>query len=423
MLSPIQLISLVVFGLALLHTFAAPLLTARAARFASGSFGENLLHLLGEIEIVFALWAAILFAGWTAVEGAAAPVEYFDSRDLKEPMFVFAVMLLAATRPIMALVERAALFFARVLSRVLRVPPLLATVWVSLSVGPLLGSLITEPAAMTVTALMLSELVFSRGLGPKVRYAIVGCLFVNISIGGALTHFAAPPIVMVASVFNWDTPTVFSLFGYKALFAVVANATLLAVFAYKELSRIELAPGSSAARPPLWVSLVHAVALAAVVLASHHPILFMGVVMLFVGFHIVTEEHQIPLRLRESLLVALFLAGLVVLGGLQQWWLKETLTRFSDNTLFFVITGLTALTDNAALTYLGSLVPLADSAKYALVAGAVAGGGLTVIANAPNPAGYSILKSHFADGAIAPLALLLAATPFTVVVVSFLLLI
>jgi hypothetical protein len=56
--------------------------------------------------------------------------------------------------------------------------------------------------------------------------------------------------------------------------------------------------------------------------------------------------------------------------------------------MYFGATALTAITDNAALTYLGSLVEgVSDQLKYALVAGAVSGGGLTVIANAPNPAG------------------------------------
>ena len=80
---------------------------------------------------------------------------------------------------------------------------------------------------------------------------------------------------------------------------------------------------------------------------------------------------------------------------------------------------LTAVTDNAALTYLGSLVPgLDDEFKYALVAGAVTGGGLTVIANAPNPAGYAILRDHFDDASISPLGLLAAAAAPTLVAIA-----
>jgi Na+/H+ antiporter NhaD/arsenite permease-like protein len=86
--------------------------------------------------------------------------------------------------------------------------------------------------------------------------------------------------------------------------------------------------------------------------------------------------------------------------------------------VFFGAAALTAITDNAALTYLGSLVPgLSEEFKIALVAGAVTGGGLTVIANAPNPAGASILKEKFEHGAIHPLGLLVAALPPTLVAV------
>lgn len=120
--------------------------------------------------------------------------------------------------------------------------------------------------------------------------------------------------------------------------------------------------------------------------------------------------------MREGLLVAFFLAGLVVLGGQQQWWLQPLLTSMGSNTVFYGAAVLTAFTDNAALTYLGSLVAgLSDDFKYALVAGAVTGGGLTIIANAPNPAGIAILRGHFNDATIHPLGLFLAALPPTII--------
>src|SRR5690606_31931032 len=122
------------------------------------------------------------------------------------------------------------------------------------------------------------------------------------------------------------------------------------------------------------------------------------------------------LLLREGLLVAFFLAGLEVLGGQQQWWLQPILTQLSEHAVFFGTTLLTAFTDNAALTYLGSLVEgLSDAFKYALVAGAVTGGGLTVIANAPNPAGLALLRNHFEEESVSPAKLALAALPPTIV--------
>ncbi|HZX00124.1 MAG TPA: putative Na+/H+ antiporter, partial [Trueperaceae bacterium] len=153
-----------------------------------------------------------------------------------------------------------------------------------------------------------------------------------------------------------------------------------------------------------------------VVAFAHHPPLFMGIFLLFLGVATAYERHQDRLILREGLLVAFFLAGLVVLGGLQEWWLQPVLLGMSSDQVFFGAAALTAFTDNAALTYLGSLVEgLSDAFKYALVAGAVTGGGLTIIANAPNPAGISILRRHFHGEAVSPVGLVLAALPPTIV--------
>ena len=142
----------------------------------------------------------------------------------------------------------------------------------------------------------------------------------------------------------------------------------------------------------------------------------MGLLLFFIGFASAYQAHQDRLILREALLVAFFLAGLVVLGGQQDWWLEPVLLGLSADTVFYGATALTALTDNAALTYLASLVSgLSDEFKVAIVAGAVTGGGLTVIANAPNPAGVAILKGHFDEGVVSAGKLLLAAIPATLI--------
>ncbi len=118
-------------------------------------------------------------------------------------------------------------------------------------------------------------------------------------------------------------------------------------------------------------------------------------------------------------MVAFFLAGLVVIGGMQKWWLQPALSSLSPTVLYYGSTALTAITDNAALTYLGSLVDgTAADFKFALVAGAVTGGGLTVIANAPNPAGFALLRDSFEDGAISALWLFVAALPPTLVAIA-----
>jgi predicted cation transporter len=150
-------------------------------------------------------------------------------------------------------------------------------------------------------------------------------------------------------------------------------------------------------------------------------VVFLGLFLFFLGYAQAYERHQDRLMLREGLMVAFFLAGLVVLGGQQRWWLEPLLAGMNATTLYFGATFLTTITDNAALTYLGSLTTgMSDAAKYALVAGAVTGGGMTVIANAPNPAAFAILKDSFNEQAISPLGLALAALlPTIVAIVCF----
>jgi hypothetical protein len=169
-------------------------------------------------------------------------------------------------------------------------------------------------------------------------------------------------------------------------------------------------------RVPLPVIVIHLLFLAAVVAFAHHPVAFLGLFLMFLGFTQAYEQYQAPLIIKEALLVGFFLAGLVVLGGLQQWWLQPIVTSLSPKALFFGAVGLTAITDNAALTYLGSLITgISAEAQYMLVAGAVAGGGLTVIANAPNPAGVALLKRGFSDESIGAGGLLLGALAPTLV--------
>ena len=111
-----------------------------------------------------------------------------------------------------------------------------------------------------------------------------------------------------------------------------------------------------------------------------------------------------------------FLAGLVIHGTLQAWWIEPVLGSLSQGTLMTGAVGLTAFSDNTALTYLASLVPdLTEALKHGAMAGAVTGGWLTLIANAPNPAGQAVVGRAFGYG-VSPLGLALAAAVPTVIV-------
>lgn len=416
--TPAEITATVFFALAVLHTFSVKRFAHWANRHPKGSIAENVLHFMSETEVVFGLWAAALFAGIAAMKGSVHDaVAYIESLNFTEPKFVLAVMVVAATRPVVTLA-------GRLISLVARLLPLresMAFYVSALSVGSLLGSFITEPAAMTLLAILLKRRYFDRGLSTRLAYATLGLLFVNVSIGGTLTHFAAPPVLMVAAKWQWDSLFMFTTFGWKAAASCVVSTAIVAWLFRREIQRIEPVEDSSGA-VPVWLTVLHVSFLAAVVLFAHHPDVVFGVFMLFLGLVTATKEFQDELKLREGLLVGFFLAGLVTLGSLQSWWLKPLITGMDGATLFFGATGLTAITDNAALTYLGSLVEgISADLQYALVAGAVAGGGLTVIANAPNPAGVGLLQDAqvFRGEGISPLGLFLGALPPTAIAVMF----
>ena len=399
-------VALVLFALALLHTFATHLFEVLAHRHPRHA---GLFHLLGEVEVVFGFWACVLVVAMALVEGGDAAVDYAESRQYAEPLFVFVVMVVAASRPVLEAVRALLRLLARACVRATSVRLETALAWLGLALVPLAGSLITEPAAMTLAALMLAPLVFRQGMPEWLKYGALGVLFVNVSIGGTLSAYAAPPVLMVADAWGWDSRFMMARFGWRALVAVLVNASAITLLLRPHLRAPEAALAAPAPIPPL-VTLIHLAFLAATVLLAHHPVLFLGLFMLFLGFTQAYARHQDPLILKEGLLVGFFLAGLVVLGGMQQWWLQPIVSHLQPTALFFGALGLTALTDNAALTYLGSLITgLGEHAKTMLVAGAVAGGGLTVIANAPNPAGAALLRQGFADESIGTLGLLLGA--------------
>ena len=409
-ISPPEIVAAVVFGLAVLHTFSTGLF-ARLAHLQPRHAG--LWHLLAEVEVVFGFWAFVLVIALVGLTGKTDAVDYMESRNFTEPMFVFVIMVIAASRPVLEICGVA----VRRLAGLVPLQRSLVVYFFCLSLIPLLGSFITEPAAMTLAALMLRDRYFGGGLSTRFKYATLGVLFVNVSIGGTLTSFGAPPVLMVAATWQWDTAFMFASFGWKAMLAVAVNAAACTALFRKELTSRPVGGEANAAAPvPLLVAAIHLSFLVGVVLFAHHPAVFMGLFLFFLGYVEAYERHQERLILREGLLVAFFLAGLVVLGGLQQWWLQKTLLGVEPTLLFFLATGMTAITDNAALTYLASLVQgVTPDFQYTIVAGAVTGGGLTIIANAPNPAGVAILKSSFEDESVSPVRLLLAALPPTVV--------
>lgn len=416
----IDLVAAGVFAAALLHTFSTKQFERLAHKLPRHA---GLFHLLGEVEVVFGFWAIVLIIAMALVSGGPQALGYAESRNYTEPLFVFVVMVIAGSKPVLHAVRCVVDLGVRLMPMPIQV----ATAWLGLAIVPLMGSLVTEPAAMTIAALTLAPVVFRSTLPEAPKYLAIGVLFVNVSIGGTLTSYAAPPVLMVASTWSWDSAYMLSNFGWKAALAVIVNATVAAFVLRKHLAAAQESvpanPTQVVPIPPVVIA-VHLALLAGVVFMAHHPVAFLGLFLLFLGIAEAYNRYQNPLLIKEALLVAFFLAGLVVLGGLQRWWLQPIVSALEPMALFFAALGLTAVTDNAALTYLGSQITgITEQAKYMLVAGAVAGGGLTVIANAPNPAGLALLKQGFADESVGAGGLFLGALgPTVVAAAAFLLL-
>ena len=433
-IAPFNLYATAVFLCAVVHTFCYRYFVEIAHFIKNDSKGSGffyltdasdeardifskIFHLLGEVEIIFAMWLVPLFAGFWYAYGWDGLSAYLDSmtyaeRKFEEPLFVMAIMLISASKPIVdsaawAIRRAAALGGGTV-----------GAWWVSIMcIGPLLGSVITEPAAITISASLLMSKFFEFSPSGRLKYATVGLLFMAVSAGGTLTHFAAPPVLMVARTWGWDAAYMISTFGTKAVAGICLSTAAYYVFFKREFAELEARRKADmslrvAEMPsPVWLRAFHMGFLAAAVLSMHYPVLLIFILMTFIAFCDVTSAYSQKLRYKSPILVAVFLSALVAHGGLQGWWIEPVLAGLGNRELFLGGMALSAFNDNAAITYLASLVPgFTESMKYMLVAGAVAAGGLTVIANAPNLAGLSVMKPHFKDG-ISP-KFLLCGTAF-----------
>jgi hypothetical protein len=440
---PFNAAATAIFGLAIIHTFSAGTFNKLAHKFekrhhevlaARGggrevSFWATVCHFLGEVEAIFGIWVIALAgaATWFHSWEDFSRYLHFD-RHFTEPIFVVIIMAVASSRPVLLFAEA---LVARVAGLGRGTP---GAWWIAiLVITPLLGSLITEPAAITIGALLLAKKFYRLQPGPALAYATIGLLFVNISVGGTLTHFAAPPVLMVAGEWGWDTAFMLGNFGWKAAAALTLATVLHWLFFRREFVRLARAvaggfdgsagleaPDAADEPVPWWVVLVHLLFLAWTVACVHDPVLVVGGFLFFLAFVMATEHHQSPISLRGPMLVGFFLAGLIIHGGCQSWWIEPVIKTLPPAWLMFGATLLTAFNDNAAITYLAAQVPdISEAAKVAVVAGAVTGGGLTVIANAPNPAGQSIL-SRFFRGGVSPAGLAAAAlVPTAVVYAAF----
>lgn len=421
--TPFHISSILIFALAIIHTLFANHFTILAKYIAKKhdgkaqtlrvSFTVEILQFLGEVEVAFALWSIPLLISISAFYNWSTAIDYLNSRSYIEPLFVVVVMCIASTRPIVKIAEFGVHGIAKLLGGSLG-----AWWFTVLTLGPVLGSFITEVGAMTLCALILERRFYAVGPSKPLAYATLGVLFTNISVGGLFTNYAAPCVLIVSHQWGWDSSFMFMQFGWKSLVGIIiANGLYYFIFRkeFKRLSKLrsrdvlDRQMADKKGPIPVWIAAVHVFVLVWMVFNSHFPAMFIGTFLLFLGFYQATRIHQAPLNIKRPLLVGLFLSGLVIHGGLQGWWITKILGDLTNQSVILAGLLLTAFNDNAAITYLATLIPnLTTAFQYSLVATAVAGGGLTVIANAPNPIGQMVLKEHFKKG-ISPFHLLLAA--------------
>ena len=424
LVQPFNLASLTIFILAITHTLFAPHFISYAEKRKEGNillnkeivedFGVEILKFLGEVEVIFGIWVIPLIITMIYYYDWATAISYLNSLQYIEALFVVVIMSIASTQPILKATEKCLHSIAKLGGGTVK------AWWLTiLTLGPLAGSLITEPGAMTLSALMLGTQFFRFQPSLKLAYATIGLLFVNISVGGVFTSFAAPPILMISESWKWNSLFMIKNFGWKAVIGILLSNILYFFVFKRDFLNLEINKAKIQEQEfnslkqerdiPLWITLVNMAFLAWVVIHNHYPVIFIGAFLLFLGFQTATQVYQSKIELRMPILVGFFLAGLIVHGNLQGWWISPILEHVSDNILMGISVTLTAFTDNAQITFLASLIPtFTDAMKYAVVAGAVTGGGLTVIANAPNPLGRAILNDFFPRG-VSTAGLFLAA--------------
>jgi hypothetical protein len=419
-------VSAFLFFCSVLHTLFASKMQAYAHkqelahqqryRSTERSFRHHVLFFLGEVEIIFALWAIPLAIAIISFFNWETAVNYIDSRNYTEALFVFVILALTATRPIVHIAEVAIIWAARWLGGSLS-----AWWFTLLTLGPLLGSLLTEAGAMALCALLLSKQFYAHRPSVKLSYATLALLFVNVSVGGVLTTFASPAVLILSRCWHWTNYEMLTLFGWKAALGITLANLIYWFFFRKEFTELDRKSKQNPYTEPTghpvpwWILLIHLFFIVWVVFVSHYPAIFIASFLFFIGFHQATRNHQYPILLARPMLIALFLGGLVIHGGLQGWWVVPLLEGHSRGSVMGISMLLTGFNDNTAISYLATLIPnWGRPFEYALFTGVIAGGGLTVIGNAPNPAGYSMLKHHF-EGGVKPIKLFLSALCPTII--------
>src|ERR1700745_1204222 len=321
---PLNLVASIIFFAAIIHTFLTAQFRKIAYRYQkryeaiedllhaiddlpdSGKKHDNLIfraqlfYFMGEVEAVFGIWLIPLFVAIIAFHGWSTMVDYVGNINVADAIIVVAIMAMASSLPIFRFTE----FVIDQVSAVGKGTP--ASWWLAiLTLGPLLGSFITGPAAMTICALLLRHRFYSLKPSVALKYATPGFLFVNISVGGVLTQFASPPVVIVASIWHWDLLYMLTHFGWKAVIGIIlSNLLYLAAFR-REFAKLaanvpDEEQDQKGRRPIPWrITSIHILFLCWTVANAHYPVLVILGLLFFLAYTSATRlnQHSVTCRL------------------------------------------------------------------------------------------------------------------------------
>jgi hypothetical protein len=416
--STFNIIATIIFACAICHTFFSHRLYLIAKSYEmkrlsyAQKFAIEILRFLSEVEVIFGIWVVPLLAIMAFMLDWQSVLQYLNTLSFTQPLFVSCLLVMASSVPIVHFVEKMLTKVA-----ILNNGSIAAWWLVILTLGPLMGSLLKETVAITLSVAILCDRFFRYKPSAHLAYATLAILFVNTSIGSLLTNFGSGAIVMIAKEWKWDSYFMFTNFGWKAILAIlIINISALRYFRkefqllhaqakIKRLSKQKQRNGI-----PGWVTLITFIFLFWMISQSDQPVIFVGSLLLFLGFY----QAAFPKERLESgpaMMVLFFLSALVIHGTLQYWWVADLLKSFPDKMIFPIGVFLSAFNHNALITYLASHVEgFSDQAKYNLVSGVISGGGLTILGNAPNFAAFAIASSYFTEG-LSPFRLFLYSVP------------
>ena len=399
--TPFQLFSTLIFALSIVHVFFTPtifkaaLALQKKQKHHEWQVTIETLLLLSEIELVFGLWLIPLFGGYALFYSWSESLGYLTSRDYTEALYMVVIVLIVSASPLIT-------FGEKVLEKIARLGKDSPTSWwwVILCLGPLSSMLLKEPGAMALLAVLLGRKFYHFRPSNAFKYVTLALLFLNVALSGLLSSFSSRSLYLLTSKRELSTYYMLRTFGWKALLGILLITSVAYLVFRKEFrkfpGRVPALERGERKKVPLWVTLGHLLFAASVAYVGNQGPLLVLLGLCFLGFYKITAIYQHTHVIKQAFFVGFFFAALLILGELQGWWIREIFPHLEALGTEVATLILSAFIDNAVVIYLvPDIFSLTDPRFYAAVVGSIAAGGLTVIANVPNPIGYTLLSPYF----------------------------